>query len=595
MLFKSFDPKKYESELKSIFDSIFALDEIDQRLLRKILSKYPKDGDKVFSKDNLVRGFEYLKEKKLIDPETVLPTILIMKPTRTLSGVTTVTVLTKPYPCPGKCIFCPNDVRMPKSYIANEPGAQRALNNKFNPYFQAFNRLTALKAIGHPTEKIELIILGGTWSYYPGNYQRWFIKECFRALNDFGSNQTQVDFSKLKSSAQKLKSTEKMNKKLREEIGETTYNALISTKSYKQAFKDYISKETRVSWEDLFKEQQTNERTVSRCVGLVLETRPDTLNAKQVLSLRRLGATKIQIGVQTLDEGIGILNRREETKAQISKAFKLLRSAGFKIHAHIMPNLHGATPERDLEVYKELFESPDFKPDELKIYPTSIIANTELHALHKAGDYTPYDEQTLIDLLADFMEITPEYCRLTRVMRDIPSTEIKAGNKRSNLREVVEQKLKQEDRKNENIRAREIRDEKFKIKDLKLDIVEYETSNSTEYFLQFITNKRKIAGFLRLSIPHIEYVSNNPITSDLDGSAIIREIHVYGPSLEIDKDSSGEAQHIGLGTKLIEQAKKITHENGFTRLTVISSIGTREYYRKKGFKDSGLYQNLDLE
>lgn len=318
---------------------------------------------------------------------------------------------------------------------------------------------------------------------------------------------------------------------------------------------------------------------------------------------------------------------------ETARAFNLLRAAGFKIHAHIMPNLYKATPEIDLKSYKDLFNKLDYKPDEVKIYPTSTIKHTELYELYEAGKYQPYDTQTLVDLVANMIEQSPEYSRLTRIIRDIPSTEIEAGNKTTNLREVVEYKLIKEGRANPNIRAREVKGKKIKFEDLKLDIIKYKTTWTEEYFLQYITTKREIAGFLRLSIPkkkhkeraeyihksrreeHFEYI--NPITAELNDCAMIREVHVYGPSLEISTPKKkkrissplsstnpitnslakegGEAQHIGLGTKLIEKAKEISKESGFSKLAVISSIGTREYYKKRGFFLEEFYQIAQLD
>lgn len=589
----SFLPQNYKIELKSIYSELLKVDPYSDKELDKILKRYPKDKSDIFSRDNLIKGIEYFIENSFdFEEEELLALIpkIKMKPTRTISGVTTVTVLTKPFACPGQCVFCPNDVRMPKSYIATEPGAQRALMNRFSPYFQVSNRLKALKNIGHPTDKIELLILGGTWSYYPKKYQIWFIKECFRAMNEFGvkevnSANSMIDISEY------LKVD--YNQELRKETGDKPYNQLIQTPKFKADFDKYIEKEDyegkglRELWEALVKEQDINSSGKTRCVGLVLETRPDSITTQEVFDLRRLGATKIQLGIQTLDDKISDLNKRGEHRKETSLAFNLLRKGGFKIHAHIMPNLYGATPEIDLRVYKELFDDPNYKPDELKIYPTSIIKNTELYTLWQEGKYTPYTTQELVDLLADCIEYTPEYCRLTRIIRDIPSTEIEDGNKTTNLREVAEFKLKKEGRKNSNIRAREIRDKKVTMKDLTLDIIEYSTAISTEYFLQYITTSREIAGFLRLSIPKS---NKNDITAELDNAAIIREVHVYGPSLELDKDSIGEAQHLGLGTKLIEKAKLITKDHGFRNLAVISSIGTREYYQKRGFELKEYYQ-----
>lgn len=591
MTFRNFKPQENKTELKAIFDEILSRKKLSDKVLRKILGKNTKSDDSFFSKDQLIAGFKYLQEIEELPKDTKLPKILTKKPTRTISGVTTVTILTKPFACPGKCIFCPNDIRMPKSYIATEPGAQRALSNRFDPYKQTYNRLKALHLIGHPTDKVELLVLGGTWSYYPKPYQIWFVKEAFRAMNDFDPKNIK-DLSTPNDKKETRKQlTNDINTTLRKKLGDQPYNELIKSDEYQTKFKKFITPGIDARWEELFEEHEKNVNAKSRCVGLVLETRPDTLNPRQVLDLRKLGATKIQIGVQTLDPKVNKLNKRMETKEQISKAFQLLRAAGFKIHAHIMPNLYGADPESDLNSYRELFESLEYKPDELKIYPTSIIPNTGLSKLYEEGKYKPYKTKILIKLLGECMEQTPEYCRLTRVIRDIPSDEILAGNKLTNLRQMVEQMLEREKRDNPNIRAREIRGKDIGPRDLTLQKIKYETKYTHEVFLQYITKNRDIAGFLRLSLPKR---SQNPITKELDNNAIIREIHVYGPSLNIGKDSSGQAQHIGLGTKLIEEAISIAKPEGYKDLSVISAIGTKEYYQKKGFSEGKYYQHRRL-
>lgn len=602
----TFNPEKYKTELTAIIKEILGAEDFDLRTLDKILKRHPKDRNEIFSRDSLIAGIQYFSKSQnaieagleSTDLERLdeIIDVIKLKPMRTVSGVTTVTVLTKPFACPGQCIFCPNDVRMPKSYIATEPGAQRALMNRFSPYGQVFNRLQAIKNIGHPTQKIELLILGGTWSYYSKNYKIWFIHECFRAMNDFSKKYSEglegsdsAEDMRIIDITKDLK--EDFNDKLREVYGNKPYNQLIQTKEFKEEFKDKIITEKEITWEALEYQQEVNSHSNCRCVGLVLETRPDTITPKEVLDLRKLGATKIQLGIQTLDDRISDLNKRGEHREETSRAFQLLRAGGFKIHAHIMPNLYGATPELDLKVYKELFESNQYKPDELKIYPTSIIKNTELYKLWEDGRYKPYSTQDLVDLIAACMENTPQYCRLTRIIRDIPSTEIADGNKTTNLREVVEAKLLKENRKNENIRAREVKFKNLKFEDLKLDIVEYSTEATKELFLQYVTVKNEIAGFLRLSLPHS---MENVITDELNNCAIIREVHVYGPSLELKKDSSGQAQHLGLGTKLIEKAKELTKQTGFNKLAVISSIGTREYYDKRGFKLDRYYQIAEV-
>lgn len=608
----SFNPEKYIEELRSILTDLTAIlkdGKLKPKDIDRVLKRYPKDQSKIFSRDQLIAGARWLKKENLIsiDFELLINSIKL-KPTRTISGVTTVTVLTMPWGCPGKCIFCPNDIRMPKSYIANEPGAQRALANRFNPYLQVFNRLQALKNIGHPTEKVELLVLGGSWSVYPEKYQVWFISECFRALNDFGLSSSELSTILTSKSLKRDTTTgfvtylsnldlekllpESVNSSIRKGQGEATYNKLIQNGDYKNRLSQIISDEYKgidlaKAWDELEGIHEFNSKSGSRCIGLVLETRPDLITKTEVVRLRRLGATKIQLGIQTLDDTVSKLNKRGEGRKETGRAFNLLRAGGFKIHAHMMPNLLGATVKTDLKSYKNLFVLSDYKPDEVKIYPTSVIKNTELFRIYEKGGYNPYETAELIDLVADMLEMTPEYCRITRVIRDIPSTEINAGNKKTNLRQLVEAKLKNEDRANNNIRAREVKSRSLDSSDLRLNTIKYATTNSTEYFLQYITKKNKIAGFLRLSIPASH---DNSIIKELDNCAIIREIHVYGPSLEISKESSGQAQHLGLGTKLISQAKSLAVGNGFKQLAVISGIGTREYYKSRGFKLNKLYQ-----
>ncbi len=374
------------------------------------------------------------------------------------------------------------------------------------------------------------------------------------------------------------------------------YNKLIFTKEFKEHFAGFLCSEDSAlpreeGWIELERLHEINATAGSRCVGLVLETRPDSVTEKEALRLRKLGATKIQLGIQTLNDKVSEMNKRGEGRVETSRAVNLLRAAGFKIHAHIMPNLYGATPEIDRESYHDLFNDLNYKPDEVKIYPTSTIKFTELYDLYEKGEYKPYETEVLIDLMADLIEMTPEYCRLTRIIRDIPSTEITAGNKTTNLREVVEWKLEEEGRTDSNIRAREVKADEINPDELTLDIIDFETEYTNEKFLQYITSDRKIAGFLRLSFPKS---GKNKITDELDNCAMIREVHVYGPSLKISNDSKGEAQHIGLGSSLIEKAKELTKERGFKKLAVISAIGTREYYKKRGFFLDKYYQIAEL-
>jgi elongator complex protein 3 len=332
-----------------------------------------------------------------------------------------------------------------------------------------------------------------------------------------------------------------------------------------------------------------NETAPCRCVGLVVETRPDHISEDEVLRIRRLGCTKVQIGFQSLNDDVLRLNRRGHTVEATRRAVRLLRRAGFKVHAHWMPNLYGSSPADDIADYARMFADPDFRPDELKVYPCSLIESAALMQNYRDGSWRPYTHDELLDVLVECFRLTPEYCRLTRVIRDIPGTDIVVGNQTTNFRQLVEAELERRGERSRDSRAREVRHRPTSPESLLLDEVWYRSSVGDEVFLQFIDADRSIAGFLRLSLPELP-----PLISELDGAAMIREVHVYGQSVEIGENAPGRAQHSGLGTRLIERATAITRERGYRRLAVISAIGTREYYRKRGFEDGTLYQAKNL-
>ncbi len=447
-----------------------------------------------------------------------------LKPIRTLSGVTTITVLTKPYPCPAKCVFCPTEPNMPKSYIADEPGARRAVENNFDPFDQVTSRIEALSSVGHPTDKIELLILGGTWSVYRRDYQEWFIKRCFDAMNEEESA------------------------------------------NLEQAFK-------------------INEKATHRNVGLVIETRPDEITPAEIAWLRYLGVTKVQMGAQSFDDEILKLNRRGHTVAQTLQAVSQLRAAGFKIVLHWMPNLLGATPQSDRVDFQRMWEG--FCPDEIKIYPTQLLEHTELYKIWQMGGYQPYSTRELIDLIADIKPTIPRYCRVNRIVRDIPSTYVIEGNKVTSLRQDVHRELQKRGTHCSCIRCREIGKNSIDYTQLVSEEIIYQTAHAEEHFLSYNTREDRLVGFLRLSLPS----SNAPKVGidEIEGTAMIREVHVYGQSLEVGKDLPGAAQHIGLGTRLLKWAEKIAAQHGYKRMAVISAIGTRQYYLNRGFQRGRFY------
>ncbi len=588
-MFRKFNPEKYEQEISLILDNISGLSDQkwSYKKFHKILRKYPKDGKGMFSRDQLVRGYRYLVKNGTVKFDQNLMDRIKMRPVRTISGVAPVTVLTKPFPCPGKCIFCPNDVRMPKSYLRDEPGAQRAERNSFDPYLQTYNRLLALQNIGHNITKVELIVLGGTWSFYPEEYQIWFIKRCFDAMNDFGVHdgrdkvKTNNDFEEAdKSPARKIDGSRK------------SYNQIINEVVHHKG-KKLISDSEKATWEELFEAQIKNESATARSVGLVIETRPDWIKEKEIVKFRKLGATKIQIGIQSLNDKVMELNRRGHGSKETREAIRLLRMGGFKIHAHWMPNLYGSTVTEDIKDYKRLWRK-EIRPDELKVYPTSIIGNTVLFDKYKSGEYRPYTHEELLEVMTSIMPLTKRYCRLTRVIRDIPSTDIVAGNKLTNFREIAENELERRGLKCECIRCREIQNQKFTIDDLEMEEIKYDSVIGREVFISFKTKKDdKIVGFLRLSLPE-KAISKDHFIEELKNSAVIREVHVYGQAVDIGKDDGQKAQHIGLGTKLIKRAEELAKKNKFNKIAVISAIGTRNYYRKLGFELGELYMEKPL-
>ena len=565
--------------------------------------------------------------------------VLRMKPRRSASGVATITVITKPWPCGGDCLFCPNDLRMPKSYLHNEPACERAEQNWFDPYLQVTSRLTALTQMGHATDKIELIVLGGTWSDYPQGYQVWFISELFRALNEFdsapntasdgafaalGGLDAASDFETRR--AWYLESgfphEPAQFKAFAAEVqGEVDEGAL----SYNRAFRRLYggSRPWRLAaraqtegFDSLETQQRRNESARHRVVGLVIETRPDAVTPEALMLIRRLGCTKVQMGVQTLDQEVLDANDRGISLGRIERAFELLRIFGFKIHAHAMANLLGSTPERDKEDYGRLVRDTPFQPDEIKLYPCALIEGARLEERHRDGAWRPYSEDELLDVLVDDVAQTPPFCRISRMIRDFSSHDIIAGNKKPNLRQLAEARLRDSGRTGgiQEIRFREIGTGRVDMDSLRLDIVSYQTSNTSERFLQWITPDNRIAGFLRLSLPSAEYIRGVECGSEcgaageagpgcatasarvlpvLPGEAMIREVHIYGVATHLGEDGSS-AQHSGLGRRLIERACDIARDAGYERINVISAVGTRAYYRRLGFVECGLYQQREL-
>ncbi len=574
----TFDPQQHEQAIEGIVQAVDTATGLDNAAWARILRAHPKQEGGFYSKAEIIRGFRHLNQvRNWQRDESVFLDKVRMKPIRTLSGVAPVTVLTPPYPCPGKCIFCPSDVRMPKSYLSDEPGAQRAAEHRFDPYRQTASRLQAFYNNGHSVNKVELIVLGGTWSSYPEEYQIWLVLRCFEAMNDFLPSD-RLDLPDLPSTGY-----EAIEDRVRgETIAQDNYNQVVRRNGMDQLA-------GAATWQQLSTAQTTNEEAGSRCVGLVLETRPDHLDDAEITRLRRLGATKVQIGFQSLNDAVLKANHRGHDVAASRSAVQRLRAAGFKIHGHWMANLYGSSPQADIEDYRRMFDDPDFRPDELKIYPCSLIESAELMGYYQDGRWRPYDEEELVEVLAACMEATPRYCRLTRVIRDIPGGDIVDGNRVTNLREVAEARLEALGKINVEIRARETRGKSVRRSALQLRDTKYDSSIGPQVFLEFVTESDQIAGFLRLSLP------KQPVPiPEIQNSAMIREVHVYGQVVDWQAEPGSRTQHQGLGTALTERAVEIARAAGYRDLAVISAVGTRNYYRKLGFEDGELYQHRNL-
>ena len=530
-----------------------------------------------------------------------------MKPRRTASGVATITVITRPHTCSSNCIYCPCDLRMPKSYLANEPACQRAELTFFDPYVQVAARLQALHQMGHSTDKVELIVLGGTWSDYPESYQYWFIKELFRALNEWPNSPNHIQERLNWYTSFGLQNSEEA---LSSFVAEQQTAVFDDTATYNQAFhKLYDTSQPHQSawsqmqstYDELVEQQRINETAAARVVGLVIETRPDTITPDNLHMFRQLGCTKIQIGIQSTRQEILDANKRQMSAAQIKRAFSLIRLYGFKIHSHLMVNLLGATPEADKQDFKTFVTDPGFLPDEIKLYPCALVSGTQLVQKHREGTWQPYDKDELVDVLVQDVLNTPPYVRISRMIRDISATDILVGNKHTNLRQMVEQELAAKDvaRRVQEIRFREINQQQVRAAELTLQDFPYTTAVSDEHFLQWVTADNKIAGFCRLSLPHWDKLTSGACDVSANellvqpGQAMIRELHVYGQALSLGSEGMS-AQHQGLGQKLLAKASSIAAEAGYTSLNVISSIGTRAYYRAQGFSDAGLYQQKAL-
>ncbi len=456
--------------------------------------------------------------------------LLMVRPAKTASGVAVVAVMPKPYECPhGKCTYCPGGIEFntPLSYTGTEPATKAAQKFSYDPYQQVRGKVEQLQARGHDTGKTEIVIVGGTFPFMPAGYQKEFAKSCYDALNGWKSP------------------------------------------SLEQAI-------------------TVNETAGNRCVGFTVETKPDYCKEPHVDLMLELGVTRVEIGVQSLRNNVYKLVNRGHTLDDVVDAFRIARDSGYKIVAHMMPGLPGSSPEKDVEDFRRLFEDDSFKPDMLKIYPTLVLEHTGLFKMHESGKYEAYSDDDLVNVIVEAKKIVPEWVRIMRVQREIESKDIVAGPKSGNLRQIVLQKLMQQGHKCRCIRCREAGLQKRYPADDEVTLrrTDYSASRGREIFLSYESRDGEtVLGFLRLR------KVARPQRGELADSAIVRELHVYGQAVSVgSKEVSDSYQHRGYGSTLLREAERIAKDElGVAKIAVISAVGTRQYYRKLGYRQDGPY------
>jgi len=487
----------------------------------KVLKRTPKDSELRSAYQELIAEGKLTKDQKILN-------LLTTRSIRTLSGVTPFAVMTKPHICPGLCTFCPLELGMPKSYLSDEPAAARARQLNFDPQAQIKSRLDQLVATGHDTDKIELIVIGGTFSNYPEEYKRSFFKSMIDTIN--GENSSSLEEAQLK-----------------------------------------------------------NETAKRRIVGISIETRPDWVDTKEVKLLRELGVTKLQLGVQAFDEEILKKIKRGHGLKEVADATQLLRDAGFKICYHFMPNLPGSSPDKDIEMARIMYEDPRFQPDFVKIYPAQVIPGTELFREWERGEYKPYGDEELLQVLREIKLLTPPTVRIDRLVRDISKKWVAAGTKATNMRQYIQAQFQKEGLVCRCIRCREVKERPVAV-NAPLFVRVNETQAGQDILLT-IEDDHKLYSLLRLRLPSSRV---NSLFAELNDSAIIREVHTYGRTVKLGVTDINKTQHQGLGAKLIKKAEEIATKKGYSKIAVISSIGTRNYYRKFGYEKEGLYMTKPL-
>jgi elongator complex protein 3 len=527
-----------ERTLREIVESLMRIpspssDDVN-RVKVQVAARYSLD--RIPSNPEIIASLRDDEERRKLLP------VLRRKTTRTVSGVTVVAVMTQPYPCPQPepCAYCPGGppFGVPQSYTGFEPAAMRGLQNAFDPYLQVKNRIGQLEAIGHHVDKVELIVMGGTFPAMPDDYQTWFVKRCLDAI-------------------------------------------------------------TGVESQSLEEAKRAAETSRIRNVGVTVETRPDWAKESHVDKMLNLGVTRVELGVQNPDDAIYRLVGRKHTVEDVIEATRILKDAGLKIVYHMMPNLFGSSYERDLEAFRKIFHDDCFKPDALKIYPTLILEGTKLYKMWKNGEYRPYSTEDVIKLIVEVKKMIPRWVRIQRIQRDIPSNLIICGVKESNLRQMVQDELKRQGIRCRCIRCREIGHARLElglepnVEDINLIVERYTASEGMEIFLSYEDVKRDILiGFLRLRYP-----SEKAHRPEIRGkqAMLVRELHVYGPMVPLGMRIKGGWQHLGYGEMLLKNAEIIAKEEyDAKKILVTSGLGVKEYYFKRGYKEDGPYVSKSL-
>jgi len=480
---------------------------------------------------DLARAYQELVSSGALELNAHLLESLTVKKVRTQSGVAPFAVMMKPYPCPGRCVYCVEEKGLPKSYMADEPASARALSHNFDPIKQIESRLLQMKLTGHSPQKLQIIVVGGTFSAYENDYKISFLKGIFDACNGF------------------------------------------------------IAK-------DIATAQEANEESMHRVVGLSIETRPDWISDEEIRLLRMCGVTKVQLGVQSLSEEINIKSSRGHDLEAVIRATRQLRNAGFKINYHFMLNLPGSNPKKDISMFREIFDNAHYRPDSIKIYPCIVIPNTPLYNLFKKGSYKSYEPDVLAQTLVHMKTMVPHYCRIDRLARDITKNYTASGNLRTNLREMVAQEMFEKNLVCKCIRCREVKHTYVRTKSTNLDIYKYQASGGDEYFITYSIDKF-LCALLRLRVPH-ENNKEKQLFSELINASVIRELQVFGKQAQITNEPSETIQHRSLGMKLMLEAENLSKSLGLNKIAVISGIGVRPYYKKLGYEIEGFYMTKIL-